>query len=93
MNALFFFKMIPVQTIEKIEIAYTNGANHQAPSKHEAKIIVMIGNFAEHGMKVVVIRPIRLSLMLSMVLLAIRAGTPQPVAITIGIKLRPDKPK
>ena len=79
--------------IEKIEIPYTNGANHQAPSKHEAKIMVMIGSLAEHGIKVVVIKPIRRSLMLSMVLFAIKAGTPQPVAITIGMKLRPDIPK
>ena len=48
----------------------------------------MIGSFAEHGIKVVVIKPIRLSLILSIVLLAINAGTPQPVEITKGINLR-----
>ena len=85
--------MIPVHTIENILIAYTNGANHQALFITDAKIMVMIGSFAEHGINVVVISPILFSLILSMVAFAIRAGTPHPVAITRGIKFFPDRQK
>ena len=61
--------------------------------KKAAAIIAKIGNLAEQGIKEVAIKVMRLSLMLSMDLDAIIAGTPHPDAITIGIKQRPDRPK
>ena len=52
----------------------------------------MIGIFAPHGMNVVVMIVILRSRSLSMVRLAITAGTPHPVPINIGINDFPDKP-
>ena len=52
----------------------------------------MIGILAPQGINVVVMIVILRSRSLSMVRLAITAGTPQPVPINIGINDFPDKP-
>ncbi len=52
----------------------------------------MIGNLAEQGMKVVTITVNRRSFSFSIVRLAITPGTPQPVAINMGINDLPDRP-
>ena len=52
----------------------------------------MIGSLALHGIKVVVMTVIRRSFSFSMVLVAITPGTPQPEAISSGIKLFPERP-
>ena len=52
----------------------------------------MIGSFAPHGINVVVITVILLSLSFSIVRDAIMPGTPQPLPISIGINDLPDSP-
>ena len=52
----------------------------------------MIGSFAEQGINVVTMTVKRRSFSFSIVRLAMTPGTPQPVAISIGMKDFPDKP-
>ena len=52
----------------------------------------MIGNFAPHGIKVVVMIVILRSRSFSIVLLAMIPGTPHPVPISIGMKDFPERP-
>ena len=54
--------------------------------------IANIGNFAPHGINGVNSIVIRLSASDSMVLVAITPGIEQPVLISIGMKLLPDRP-
>ena len=65
---------------------------HQALPKNAPAIRAIIGSFAPHGIKVVVIMVIFLSLSCSIVLEAMTPGTPQPVPISIGIKDFPESP-
>lgn len=57
------------------------------------EIKAMISSLAEQGMKVAVIMVMRRSRSFSIVRLDMMAGTPHPVAINMGIKDFPDKPK
>ena len=52
----------------------------------------MMGILAEQGMKVVVIMVILRSRSFSMVREAMTPGTPQPVPMSMGMKLLPDRP-
>ena len=52
----------------------------------------MIGIFAPQGIMVVVMIVMRRSFSFSMVLVAMTAGTPQPEAMSIGMKDLPDRP-
>ena len=63
------------------------------PPKNAPANKAMMGSFAEQGMKVVVITVMRRADSDSMVRLAIMAGTPQPVPMSIGMKVLPDRPK
>ena len=54
--------------------------------------MAMIGSFAPHGMKVVVIMVILRSRSFSMVREAITPGTPHPLPINIGMKDLPERP-
>ena len=91
-NSLAFFRTIPEVTIAAIPVKYALGATQAAPSNSAPVINAIIGSFAEHGMNVVVMIVIRRSLSCSMVRLAMMAGTPHPVPISIGMKLLPDNP-
>ena len=91
-NNLVFFKIIPDTIIAATPTKYELGATHQAPSNNAPAINAMIGNLAPHGINVVVIIVIFLSLSFSIVLEAITPGTPQPLPISIGINDLPDKP-
>ena len=51
-----------------------------------------MGSFAPQGIMVVVMMVMRRSFSFSMVLVAMTAGTPQPDAISMGMKLLPDRP-
>ena len=53
----------------------------------------MMGSLAPQGMKLVVMMVMRRSLSFSMVREAMMPGTLQPVPISMGIKLLPDRPK
>ena len=53
----------------------------------------MMGIFAPQGIIVVVMMVMRRSFSFSMVFVAVTAGTPQPDATSIGMKLLPDRPK
>ena len=57
------------------------------PPNNAPAISAMIGSFAPQGMNVVVIIVIFLSLSFSIVRDAITPGTPQPVPMSIGMKL------
>ena len=72
---------------------YADGAIQEAPPNTAPARRAMIGSFAEHGMKVVVIIVIRRSRSFSIVLEAMTPGTPQPEPISIGIKDLPERPK
>ena len=52
----------------------------------------MIGIFAPQGIMVVVMIVMRRSFSFSMVFVAMTAGTPQPEAMSIGMKDLPDSP-
>ena len=52
-----------------------------------------MGSLAPQGIMVVVMMVIRRSFSFSMVLVAMTAGTPQPEAMSIGMKDLPDRPK
>ena len=52
-----------------------------------------MGSLAPQGMKLVVMMVMRRSLSFSMVREAMMPGTLQPVPISMGIKLLPDRPK
>ena len=52
-----------------------------------------MGIFAPQGIIVVVMMVMRRSFSFSMVFVAVTAGTPQPDATSIGMKLLPDRPK
>ena len=84
--------MIPEQIIAAIPTKYALGATQDAPSNNAPAINAIIGNFAPHGMKVVVMIVILLSRSFSIVREAIIPGTPHPVPISIGMKDLPDKP-
>ena len=53
----------------------------------------MMGIFAPQGIIVVVMTVMRRSFSFSMVLVAMTAGTPQPVAMSMGMKVLPESPK
>ncbi|CRH93795.1 Uncharacterised protein [Chlamydia trachomatis] len=60
--------------------------------KKAPEISAIIASLAEQGIKVAVMIVIFRSRSFSIVRLAIIAGTPQPVAISIGIKDLPESP-
>ena len=91
-NIFVFFKMIPEQIIAAIPTKYALGATQEAPPNIAPAIRAIIGSFAPHGIKVVVMIVILRSLSFSIVLDAMTPGTPQPVPISIGIKDFPDRP-
>ncbi len=91
-NIRVFFKIMPEQIIAAIPTKYALGATHQALPNSAAEIRAIIGSFAPHGIKVVVIIVILRSRSFSIVLDAIIPGTPQPVPINIGIKDFPESP-
>ena len=72
---------------------YASGATHHTPPKMAVAMRAMIGNLAEHGMKVVVMTVRRRALSDSMVREAMMPGTPQPVPTIMGTKVLPDRPK
>ena len=72
---------------------YADGATQLLLGKNVPLTNAITVNFAEHGINVVNMILMRRSFSLSMVLVAIIPGTPQPVAIRIGIKLFPLKLK
>ena len=75
-----------------IPTEYADGATQLLLGKNAPAIRAMIGSFAEQGINVVNIAVIRRSFSFSIVRLAITPGTPQPVAINIGMNDFPDKP-
>ena len=75
-----------------IPTKYALGATQEAPPNRAPANSAIIGSFAPHGMKVVVIMVILRSLSFSMVREAMMPGTPQPVPISMGIKDFPDNP-
>ena len=76
-----------------IPAKYITGAIHHAPPIRKPAIRAITGSFAPQGIMVVVIIVIRRSLSLSMVLVPMIPGTPQPEEIRNGMKLFPDRPK
>ena len=91
-KSLVFFKAMPDNTIAPIPTKYAEGATQLLLGKKAPATKAIIGSFAEQGIKVVNIAVIRRSFSLSIVRLAITPGTPQPVAISIGMKDFPDNP-
>ena len=89
---MIFFSIIPEIKIERTLIIYTNGAIHTELLKNDDVIKAISGSFALHGIKVVVVIVMILSLWLSIVRAAITPGTPQPVPIIIGINDFPERP-
>ena len=87
-----FFKMIPETMIAAMPMKYAEVATHAEPPKIAPAIMAMNGIFAPQGMKVVVMMVIRRSRSFSIVRLAMMPGTPQPVPISIGMKLLPESP-
>ena len=53
----------------------------------------MMGIFAPHGIMVVVMTVMRRSRSFSIAFVAMTAGTPHPEAMSMGMKLLPDRPK
>ena len=76
-----------------IPMKYADVDTHALPLKSAPAIIAMKGTFAPQGIKVVVMMVMRLSRSFSMVREAMMPGTPQPVPISMGIKLLPESPK
>ena len=91
-NIFVFFKMIPEHTIAATPTKYALHATHPALSKNAPAINAMIGSFAPHGIKVVVITVILRSRSFSIVLEAMTPGTPHPLPINIGMKDLPERP-
>lgn len=91
-NGLVFLSIIPEIITAAIPIKYALGATHHASLNKAPAIRAIMGSLAPHGMKMLVIIVIFLSLSFSMVLLAIIPGTEQPVPISMGMKDLPDKP-
>ena len=91
-NHFVFFSTIPEKMMAAMPRKYADGAIQEAPPNTAPARRAMIGSFAEHGMKVVVIIVIRRSRSFSIVLEAIIPGTPQPVPISIGMNDLPERP-
>ena len=67
-------------------------ATQALPPNNAPAIMEIKGTLAPQGIKVVVMIVMRRSLSFSMVREAIMPGTPQPVPISMGIKLLPLRP-
>ena len=92
-----FLRITAAIKTDAIPITYINGAT-QPPFVPEsfvariAAIIAITGNFAPHGIHVVVKIVILRSFSFSIVRLAIMPGTPQPVPTRSGMKDFPERP-
>ena len=89
---MVFLSIIPDIIITAIAIKNIAGATIVESLNTAAAKRAMIGILAPHGMKVDVIMVILLSFSFSIVLVAITPGIPQPVEISIGMKLFPERP-
>ena len=92
LNLFVRFKIIPAIITTTIEIRYIIGAIQGAPLNIKVINMANIGSFAPHGINGVSNIVIRLSASDSIVLVAITPGIEQPVPISIGMKLLPDRP-
>ena len=92
-NNCVFFKKMPEPTTAAIPIKYADGAIQLWCGKKVPEIRPIIVNLAEQGMKVVSIIVILRSFSLSIVLVDMIPGTPQPVEISNGIKDLPERLK
>ena len=87
-NSLNFLTITAATPMKYADVATHAEFPNSAPAN-----MPMMGIFAPHGMKPVVMIVILRSRSCSMVREAMMPGTPQPVATSIGMKLLPDRPK
>ena len=92
-KGLVFLSMMPETMIEAMPTKYAKVAIMPLPSKNAPANKAMMGSLAEQGMKVVVMIVMRRALSDSMVRVDITAGMPQPVPMSMGMKVLPDRPK
>ena len=87
-----FFSIMPLITIAATPMKYALTATRPLPPNNAPANRPMMGIFAPHGIKQVVIMVILRSRSFSMVRDAITPGTPQPEPMSIGMKLFPERP-
>ena len=91
-NILVFLSMMPLTMIAAMPMKYAETATQPALWNSAPAISAMMGIFAPQGMKVVVMMVILRSWSFSIVREAMTPGTPQPVPMSIGMKLLPERP-
>ena len=87
-----FLRMMPLMTMAATPMKYAEVATQPALWNSAPAMRPIMGILAPQGMKVVVRMVILRSRSFSMVREAITPGTPQPVPISMGMKLLPDRP-
>ena len=78
--------------IKSIPTKYISGPTHGASEKNAPANNAITGSLAPHGINVASIADVLLSRSLRIVLHDMIAGIPQPVPITIGITVFPERP-
>ena len=92
-KALNFFMMMPEMTTAAMPMKKADTATRAEPPNIAPAKRPIMGILAPQGMNPVVMMVIFLSRSCSMVREAMMPGTPQPVAMSIGIKDLPLRPK